>query len=92
MLVSYTAAGLIQFLFPRIFGKIWKDKKHIALPPIYINQFNFIQKLLKLIYLFLRERQSEQGRGRERDRESQAGFTLSVQSLMGGLNSQTVRS
>ena len=50
------------------------------------------------MFIFERDREreymQEQGRSREREgeRESQAGSTLSVQSLMQGLNSQTVRS
>ena len=51
------------------------------------------------IYLFIdretereRGREGELGRGREGERESQPGSELSVQSLMQGSNSRTVKS
>ena len=43
-------------------------------------------------FFILRQRESRGGAERGEERESQAGSTLSVQSLMQGSNSQTVRS
>ena len=57
------------------------------------NPFNAYPALksLNLLILRVREREREQA-GEGREKEYQAGSELSAQSLMRGLNSQTVRS
>ena len=42
--------------------------------------------------MFIFERECEKGAEREEDRGSEAGSTLTAESLLWGLNSQTVRS
>ena len=55
-----------------------------------------LKKIFLNTYLFLRERQSVSGGGAEREGDTDlpqaSGSELSAQSLMQGLNSETVRS
>ena len=48
-----------------------------------------IKKFLNVLFIFETESLSRGGAEREGDRESEAGFMLTAESLMRGLNSQT---
>ena len=52
----------------------------------------FIHFLKMFFYLFILRERAEEGQREREGVRTQAGSTLSVQSLMWGLNSQTVRS